>query len=134
MTIEPNKHYRTRDGRRARVYATDGGGYYTIHGAIYMNGVWNPNAWNEIGGFVNGRNPQPADLIAEWIDAPVVDWPSMPAWAVCVAMDADLAWWCYANDAGRYDTRWNGAGAIRIPSTHAPHFTGDWKQSKAKRP
>jgi len=34
MTWEVGKEYRTRDGLRARIYATDAGGAYPIHGAI----------------------------------------------------------------------------------------------------
>lgn len=33
-TFEPGKEYKTRDGRKVRIYATDAGGEYPIHGAV----------------------------------------------------------------------------------------------------
>jgi hypothetical protein len=41
---------RTRDGREARIYATDGMGNVPIHGAIlYSNGGWGSFAWGADG-------------------------------------------------------------------------------------
>ena len=42
-----NKKYRTRDGREVRIYATDGVGVTTIHGAIYKPFYDNPKAEND---------------------------------------------------------------------------------------
>lgn len=38
--------YLTRDGRKARVYATDGCGNYRVHGAILINPGWQPELWD----------------------------------------------------------------------------------------
>ena len=38
--IDKNKQYRTRDGREVRIYAVDGGGEYSVHGAVR-----NPDGW-----------------------------------------------------------------------------------------
>jgi hypothetical protein len=43
--ISKDKTYRTRDGREVRIYATDGGGGYLVHGAIYMDG-WQAHVWS----------------------------------------------------------------------------------------
>jgi hypothetical protein len=45
--FKPGQEYRTRDGRRARVYATDGGWDYPVHGAIWFSGddIWEPDSW-----------------------------------------------------------------------------------------
>lgn len=43
--IDKNKSYRTRDGREVRIYATDGGNEYKVHGAVRDNGIWLPQAW-----------------------------------------------------------------------------------------
>ncbi|MGM0584255.1 MAG: hypothetical protein ACQEUZ_06360 [Pseudomonadota bacterium] len=47
--FEAGKEYRTRDGRRARVYATDGGGPCPIHGAINKNDRWFAYCWRKDG-------------------------------------------------------------------------------------
>lgn len=44
--IDINKTYRTRDGREARIYATDGRGGTAIHGAIKLSsGDWLQESW-----------------------------------------------------------------------------------------
>jgi len=59
MTIELKKQYRTRDGREVRIYAVDGSGDYSVHGAFLtedgwtvnswaLNGMWRKNATNDI--------------------------------------------------------------------------------------
>ena len=55
--ININKKYRTRDGQEVRIYATDGGGPYMVHGAIRLPNFWSPTNWDEnglykAGGFV----------------------------------------------------------------------------------
>ena len=37
------------DGTEARIYATDGGGEYPIHGAILVDGSWEVETWTELG-------------------------------------------------------------------------------------
>lgn len=39
--IDKEKKYTTRTGLPSRIYATDGGGEYPVHGAIFNNGKWN---------------------------------------------------------------------------------------------
>ena len=44
--IDPNKKYRTRDGREVRIYATGLGGLYPVHGAINIRGDdWIVTSW-----------------------------------------------------------------------------------------
>jgi len=40
MDYEINKPYKTKDGFEARIYATDAGGDYPIHGAIRRENGW----------------------------------------------------------------------------------------------
>lgn len=35
MIVDINKQYQTRDGEKVRIYCTDGGGEYPVHGAIW---------------------------------------------------------------------------------------------------
>ena len=53
MQIELGKTYRTRDGREVRIYATDGGGIYSVHGAIESGDVWQVTWWK-----ADGRAPE----------------------------------------------------------------------------
>lgn len=48
--IDKSKIYRTRDGREVRIYATDGGGYWPIQGAVQTSSnCWMPTSWDEDG-------------------------------------------------------------------------------------
>jgi hypothetical protein len=49
--IDKNKQYKTRDGREVRIYATDGGGIYPVHGAIKGEHEWIPQRWRDDGKF-----------------------------------------------------------------------------------
>ena len=57
---------KTRGGYLVRIYATDGGGEFPVHGAYWddeESGCWEPNRWMEGGEYLAGRNPSPLDLI-----------------------------------------------------------------------
>lgn len=61
--IATGKHYTTRDGRTVRIYATDAGGNYPVHGAVWYAGLkeWMPVSW-----MVDGRrfvNESGVDLV-----------------------------------------------------------------------
>jgi len=45
MTISMDKQYRTRDGRKVRIYATDHFGYYPIVGAVLCGKNWVTVNW-----------------------------------------------------------------------------------------
>ncbi|NDB68768.1 MAG: hypothetical protein EB015_12340 [Methylocystaceae bacterium] len=47
--IDKSKIYRTRDGREVRIYATDGGGEYPVHGAILDDDKWRISKWDKTG-------------------------------------------------------------------------------------
>lgn len=47
--IDPNKQYRTREGREVRIYAVDGGGDFPIHGAIHSGCGWTSEDWTRDG-------------------------------------------------------------------------------------
>lgn len=64
MQIDINKKYRTRDGRKVRIYATDGGSVGPIHGAIYYEEEkrWYVYSWCE-NGRQNSWDETMSDLI-----------------------------------------------------------------------
>jgi len=48
--IDINKKYRTRDGQEVRIYATDSGGIYPIHGAWSLEiDSWENESWTADG-------------------------------------------------------------------------------------
>jgi hypothetical protein len=51
MMISMNKKYRTRDGREVRIYALDGNGSHTVHGAIkyFDKDIWVLARWDTDG-------------------------------------------------------------------------------------
>lgn len=49
--IDKSKQYETREGREVRIYATDGGGVYPVHGAIKVEHEWVLNKWSDDGKF-----------------------------------------------------------------------------------
>lgn len=62
--IDASKKYQTRDGREVRIYATDSGGLYPVHGAIRSDeeNLWGVDSWRETGSYVVGYEAK-EDLI-----------------------------------------------------------------------
>lgn len=76
--IDITKTYKTKDGRDVRIYATDCGGDYPIHGAVNTGNVWNTMTWNNELVF-NAKDPDNALNLIEYnpllelsIDTPVL--------------------------------------------------------------
>ena len=61
--IDMNKKYKTRDGRKVRIYAVDGGGDYPVHGAIKEEGVWLFESWASDGQYSFCQGITDSDLI-----------------------------------------------------------------------
>lgn len=64
MAIDVSRVKRTRNGSEVRIYATDGGSVYQIHGAIYRNDGWEAKTWTSDGAFL-GPQLHDWDLIEE---------------------------------------------------------------------
>ena len=64
MKVNKDKKYKTRDGREVRVYATDMGGEYPVHGAWKDDDVWVCDTWRDDGGYhYNGNGESETDLV-----------------------------------------------------------------------
>ena len=65
VVIDPKKTYRTRDGRKVRIYAVDGGiNRDEVHGAIRdLSGVWSSYTWYPHGGYLSGLGHHDRGLI-----------------------------------------------------------------------
>jgi hypothetical protein len=70
MKIEAGKFYRTRDGSKARIYATDGS---EIHGAVNYCWVWIQVGWLKLGRY-KGRSDHDFDLVSEWSEPKLRQW------------------------------------------------------------
>jgi hypothetical protein len=61
--ISKDKQYTTRDGSEVRIYATDCGGSYPIHGAIKRSEDWISASWGSSGYVVKSCREMPDDLV-----------------------------------------------------------------------
>ena len=80
MKIEVGKFYKTRDGKKARIYATDGSGKHSIHGAVFFDNSWLSHrwtsyTWTDEGIYRNG-DTDGLDLVSEWEEPK----PKFKAW------------------------------------------------------
>lgn len=135
MNIEAGKFYQTRDGRKVRIYATDGQkDGYPIHGAVlYVNG-WEVAGWHSDGTWIKGGR-RGLDIIAPWIEKPIVDWSAMPKWAKWVAMDKNGEWfWSDAPPRKSKDIWECSCNTDIIPPEYAPKYEGPWEDSLVERP
>jgi hypothetical protein len=61
--ISKDKQYRTRDGREVRIYATDGVGDQSVHGAVFDGSTWLIYAWYDDGQYARSDKCGRHDLI-----------------------------------------------------------------------
>lgn len=67
MKIEIGKFYRTRDGRKARIYAVDAGEPYPVHGGYKItSGKWDNESWTILGNVNDQHVGRDLDLVSEW--------------------------------------------------------------------
>lgn len=63
MKISKRKKYRTRSRLPVRIYAVDAGGFYPVHGAVKIDGMWDSFSWDAEGFFRNKDVLNDLDLI-----------------------------------------------------------------------
>jgi hypothetical protein len=63
MKVEMGKKYKTRDGQDVRLYCTDAGGKYSVHGAINNGGDWVVVCWTESGDLIGTGPASGSDLV-----------------------------------------------------------------------
>lgn len=133
MKIEPNKFYRTRCDKKFFVVSVSKPGDQPVvawdrEGYVYF--------CNSDGTFLTSRDESDFDIIAPWIDKPVVDWGKMPAWAKWVAC-SDLGNWSWFSAKPSMENGFVNLGSGysgSIPPEYAPAWTGDWRESLVERP
>lgn len=143
---EVGKFYKTRGGGKARIYATDGGGYYLIHGAIWNGGVWTASSWTSEGAYHSEGLFSSRDILGPWIGPPVVDWDKFPKHIIAVAGDSTGDWWAYTAIPKPRDKSFSLFNVTHVPESHIrymtiavlpedrPEFSGAWWDSLAVRP
>lgn len=67
MKIEVGKFYKTRDGRKARIYTLDAGGTRPIQGAVNDDGIWRMEAWYTSGKYIFDGAAL-TDIVSEWTE------------------------------------------------------------------
>lgn len=73
MIIEPGKFYKTRDGRKARIYAVDGALPFLIHGATLGSVKWIFCEWTMNGAAWASGEEHPSDIVSEWTEEPQLE-------------------------------------------------------------
>lgn len=65
MGFQPGEQRKTRSGTPVRIYATDAGGDYCIHGAWWneVDGHWIPASWRYDGYFMGPEHTRPLDIV-----------------------------------------------------------------------
>jgi hypothetical protein len=61
--IIENGKVQTRDGREVRIYATDAGGDYPVHGARRCGDEWEPKTWTQKGAYTISTIANEYDLV-----------------------------------------------------------------------
>lgn len=139
LKIETGNLYRTRSGHKVRIYATDAGVDYTVHGATYWyDGTWGINTWKSNGCYSIGKESR-LDIISEWeqtIDDIGFDKSCLPMWAKFICMNENGRWYWFKTKPvfsvatlGNWHVYDECLFGI-IPAEHAPkNYQGDWKDS-----
>lgn len=135
--IRPGAIVRLKSGQRARIYATDGGGGFPIHGAIEMNGGWILASWQQDLSWSAGE-PFGACWTIVGPDRPDYSalWPLLPPWIRFLARDEDETLCGFSERPEIYGgwSMWHGSHPSSIPAEHCPPPVGDWRESLAERP
>lgn len=61
--IDLKKTYRTRDGRKVKLYSVDNGGQCPIHGAYFNGETWRAVSWMSSGKYHLGSHISNMDLV-----------------------------------------------------------------------
>ena len=134
-----NKYYRTKDGHKVRILATDKRceNNYPVVGLLTTRDhtdreIEETLAWGVTGNF--SHESHPLDLISTWYDPPIVDWTTMPAWAKYAGQNKDGTWrWHATRPEGLYN-EWMSYGGGTIPPEYVPTYFGPWQNSLVERP
>jgi hypothetical protein len=123
--------YRTRDGRKAIVYAVDAPMDQPIFGVLTQSGGNYATTWNADGGYSCHANECSSDLIGRWVEPVTMDWTALPKWARWIACDSFGLWKYHSFQPNRYGTGWQCPEPYsgNIPLDESPKWRGNWRES-----
>jgi len=127
----------TKGGTPVRIYATDGGGHYPVHGAIWKGSEgWVLSAWAKSGSDSSDSlfgSPKDLDL-TDWRDH--IPWHCLRDEIEWVARDLDGDWYGYnQRPRQRYSAWWfEDLGYWRIHGVKMPDGPSCWWEAIAQRP
>lgn len=134
MEINITKSYKTRNGLRVRIYATDSNSDRPVHGAYYNeDGSWTCGEWTITGRCrVNGKDSS-LDIVSEWKERPTIDSNEIPTFK-WVAKDANGNIFLYTKKPVISDSSWIFEGenheiAIQTNSDVVQDLNMHWKKS-----
>ena len=138
LTIEAGKFYRTRGGMKVKISDMVGG--YGIGFFITDAGPC-PCTWEINGRYRYGLPTESLNIVALWIDPPMVDWDKFPKHIVAVFKMPTSHWRCATfiptpMDNDGWDIVFTGRYHFSCelePEEH-PSFAGDWRNSLVIRP
>jgi hypothetical protein len=131
----------TVGGHPVRIYATDGGGDFPVHGAIWVCtfGEWVTYQWSLKGGFVGRNGEDDSDLnldLHDWRDE--IPWKCLRDDIQWVARQESGRWVGFVNKPLRGDRIWVvsiGCGRkVDLEPVKMPTGPADWREAIAKRP
>jgi len=73
MEIKEGQTYRTKNGRPAKVFMTDGGGAYPVKGVVKISDKWALAEWTKDGWRYEDCDPSPNDLFKEESLLPITE-------------------------------------------------------------
>lgn len=146
MAIDPDKRYRTRDGRPVQIYKVHGEQPLPVHGATYDGAPigWTIRQWN-IEGAAAYRWAERLDLIEVTLADEIRDqvpWEALRDGYRYVAADPNVefvTWRAYSHEPELLWNRWGDhAGRIigeRLNAVKMPHVMANrWRETLIKRP
>ena len=108
LIIETGK-VKTCDGLEVRIYATDGGGIYPVHGAIKLDHEWEFETWKLSGSYTNTEEDHRYDL------TPI---PQPQYFNIYTSKNGDVSFGCGFNNIG--NAKYHG---IQYAETAGPFET-----------
>ena len=128
----------TVGGHPVRIYATDGGGWFPVHGAIWENkdGPWLVYRWRRDG--VGEEHKEQYNLqLHDWRDE--IPWSALNPDISCVVRDQSGNWiGLNASPLGPGARSWTLSGDLHVvyPLTgfKISNAPADWREAIAKRP
>jgi len=121
---------KTRGGKDVRIYAEDGVGTYSIHGAIRESAGWITTTWTKDGKNEAGGSSD-EDIIP---NTPTHDWSKEPAWVKAVAMDASGNWFRFDGVPELCGNVWMRESYSAMHPSEYPDYDGDFESSLMVRP